>query len=164
VQNVIVRQLAPQVDPEFFMENLNPDWEAQGLVARAYDEIDRKDEARAIWEKHIREGMKRLKASMPEEKLELTALSLHDACTAIEDTDLAIQVLQRGLQRAPQSYLIRHRLAWDLYTAERYEEAADHLKWCASRRPDDDALQEAAALVTKQSLKHARGESRSKSG
>jgi len=155
IQSIIVRQLAAQVEPDFFLKNLNPDWEAQGLIARAYHEIDRDDEARRIWEMHINDGLKRLKSDMPQAQLELTALSLHDACTAIEDRDLAIKVLTRGLKRAPQSYLIRNRLAWDLYAAGRFAEAAEHLKWCASRRPDDQPLQDAAAAALKQSLKTA---------
>lgn len=158
IQSLIVRQLAPQVDPEFFLENLNPDWEAQGTVARAYKEIDRDDEARRIWEMHIQDGITRLKESLPPAELELTVISLHDACVALEDKELAIRILSRGVQRLPQSYQIRYRLAWDLYGAGRYSDAAEHLRWCASRRPDDQPLQDAAAQAIKQGLRHAANE------
>ena len=153
IQSIIVTQLAPQVEPEFFLENLKPDWEAQGMVARAYQELDRVDAARPIWIRHINEGMQRLKTPLPELRLEYAILSMHDACQALEDTDLAIRILNRGLKRVPQSYLIRNRLAWELYSAKRFREAAEHLKWCASRRPNDKGLQMAAAQATKESLK-----------
>lgn len=158
IQSIIVTQLAPQVEPEFFLDNLKPDWEAQGMVARAYQELDRVDAARPIWIRHINEGMQRLKSPLPEQRLEYAILSMHDACQALEDTDLAIRILNRGLKRVPQSYLIRNRLAWELYSAKRYREAAEHLKWCASRRPDDEGLQMAAAQATKESLKAATNE------
>lgn len=153
IQALIVCNLAPQVEPEFFLDNLNPDWEAQGLVARAYQELGKEDEARRMWAMHFDEGMKRLKTDMPQAKLELAVVSIHDACVGLDDKELAIKVLQRGLERVPQSYLIRNRLAWSLYTSERYTEAAELLKWCATRRPDDKSLQQAAAHATKQSLK-----------
>lgn len=155
IQSIIVRQLAAQVDPDFFLDHLNPDWEALGLIARAYQELDRENDARRIWEMHINDGIQRLKSNMPQEKLELTALSLHDACSSLKDRELGIKVLSQGLKRAPQSYLIRNRLAWDLYSVGRYSDAAEHLRWCASRRPDDQPLQEAAEQAMKQSLKTA---------
>ncbi len=164
IQAIIVRQLAPHIDPDFFLDNLKPDWEAQGLIARAYQEIGREDDARPIWKMHIHDGMKRLMATMPQVELEMTAISLHDACTALGEHELAIKVLSRGLQRVPQSFHIRHRLGWGLYSAGRFADAADHLKWCASRRPDDKPLQEAAAMATKQSLKAANRETPSTSG
>lgn len=155
IQNVIVRQLAPQADPQFFLDKLQPDWEGQGVIARAFQEIEREDEARQMWELHIREGQQRLKQSLPEAQLELTYLSLHDACTALKDRDQAIRILNRGVQQLPQSYLIRNRLGWDLYSAGQFTQAADHLRWCATRRPNDKPLQDAAAQATKQSLKTA---------
>lgn len=160
IQSIIVRQLAPQVAPSFFVENLKPDWQARGLIARAYQEIGREDDARPIFEEHITEGLQLLKTNMPPEELEMAVISLHEACTALRDRDMAIKVLSRGLKRAPQSYLIRYRLAWELYGADRFADAAEHLKWCASRHPDDKALQEAAAHATKQGLKTAQQDSR----
>lgn len=163
IQTIIVSQLAPQVEPDFFLKNLNPDWEAQGLIARAYQELDRTDEARPIWIQHINEGMKRLKTDLPEKRLEYTVLSMHDACGALENHDLAIRILKHGLKQVPQSYLVRNRLAWDLYNAQKYHEAAEHLRWCASRRPNDNVLQAAAAQATKESLKTAANDSHDRS-
>jgi O-antigen ligase/tetratricopeptide (TPR) repeat protein len=164
IQSIVVRQLASQVEPEFFLDKLKPDWEAQGLIARAYQEYDRMDEARRMWEMHVDEGMKRLKSATPPPRLEATVLSLHEACVGLEERELATKVLTRGLQLAPQSYAIRNRLAWDLYGNGRYAEAAEHLKWCASRRPDDKPLQSAAAAAVKQSLKTATVDPSEKSG
>jgi len=162
IQNVIVRQLAPQVDPPFFLDKLKPDWEGLGVIARAYQEFERKDEARRVWEMHIRDGLERMNEPLTEPQLELTFLSLHDACTAIEDRDRAIQVLRQGVERMPQSFLIRNRLGWDLYVSERFTEAAEHLQWCATRRPGDKPLQDAAAQATKQSLKTADSRTRAR--
>ena len=155
IQVIVVSQLAVQMEPDFFLKNFSPDWEALGLIARAYQQVGRVDDSRRIWEMQVVEGLKRLKTTLPQGQMELTVVSLHEACVGLGNQDLAERVLQRGLQKAPQSYAIRNRLAWHLYSTGQFAEAAEHLRWCASRRPDDDALQAAAAQATKQSLKTA---------
>lgn len=158
IQTIVVSQLAGQMDPDFFLENLKPDWEALGLLARAYDQVDRKEDALKIWEMQINVGLKRLKSHLTPQQLESTVLLLHEACMGLDNRDLAVKVLHRGLQKMPQSYLIRNRLAWDRYGAGEYAEAAEHLRWCASRHPEDESLQAAAAAATKQALKTAANE------
>lgn len=153
VQVAIIDQLAEQMDPDFFLDTLNADWEAMGLLARAYRKVGRTEDAQRIWESQIGEGLKRLKSDLPPKEFETTVLILYEACAGLDNRDLSSRVLHRGLQRLPQSYLIRNRLGWEMYKVGEYAEAAEHLRWCASREPDNENLRAAAAQATKLSLK-----------
>jgi tetratricopeptide (TPR) repeat protein len=152
IQDQITDMLAEHVTPEFFLESFQPDWSGLRPLAEAFDRAGRTDEARVIWEKCLEDGTNHLKSNLSASERETTALILRDAWFGIKEPDRGILVLMEVQRQLPYSMPIRARLAWDLYAAGRYAEAADHLQWCAARSPNKD-FQQAAAMAIKYRLK-----------
>jgi hypothetical protein len=58
-----------------------------------------------------------------------------------------------AVKRLPQSYTVHYLLSIDLIGADRTADAAEHLKWCTTRRPDDVNLRRAAQAAMTERLK-----------
>jgi predicted Zn-dependent protease len=89
-----------------------------------------------------------------EEDLELMLISVRNACRDLDDIDSAVTVLAYAVKRLPQSYPIRYLYSLDLIASNRAGEAAEHLKWCANRHPDDASLRNMATQAVTERLKH----------
>ncbi len=155
MRELMTRSLAGQVSSDFFLTRLKPDWSALPVVARAFDQVGRSEEAQPVWQKCIEESAARLKSELSPQERQQTYLTMRDAYTALEDPDSAIAVLSRAQHQMPDNLAIRNRLAWDLFSADRFSEAAVHLQWCAARNPADKVLQQAAAKAIKERLRTA---------
>jgi len=157
VRAQITRLLVEHVTSDYFLTNLKPEWSALATLAQAFDQVARKEEAQPVWQKCIDEGLTRLKTKLSAGEREQTFLTIREAYTAIDEPDRAISVLLTGHKQMSNSLAIRTQLAWDLYNAGRYSEAAEHLQSCAARNPDDQALQQAAARAIKERLRTVAG-------
>ena len=155
VRVMMTNLLVGQVTSEFFLSKLKLEWSALPVVARAFDQVGRSEEAQPVWQKCIEEGMAHLKSELTPFERQQAIMAIHDAYTALEDPDRAIAVLSRAQRQMPENMEIRSRLAWDLYSAGRYSEAVEHLQWCAARKPNDKVYQQAAAKATKERLRNA---------
>ena len=153
IRNEVTKILVQHVTSDYFMTNLNPDWLALAHVAQAFDQAGRKGEAKPVWQKCIEGGTTRLKSKLSTSEREQTFLAIREAFTAIDEPDRAISILMTGHKQMSNSLVIRTQLAWDLYKAGRFSEAAEHLQWCSARNPDDKVLQQAAATATKERLR-----------
>ena len=58
-----------------------------------------------------------------------------------DDRQQAFECSRKAYRLNPNDYEIRYNLARRLIEQKQYEEAEDHLKWCARRRPDNQKLQ-----------------------
>ena len=152
-QGIIADLLAGQVTPEFFFEKFNPHGNSIALLARAFTKAGRDEEARQMWLRFVDDGKQRLKTSLSEAEYQSVVLELRAAHLALDEPNEAIRVITRGLKRLPYSFAFRQALGTDLTSEHRFTEAAEHLQWCAARRPDDKTLQQAAARATKERLK-----------
>jgi len=85
--------------------------------------------------------------------LETALISLRNTCRELNDIPAAATVLTYGAKRIPHSYSIRYMLALDLLATERTAEAAEHLKWCSTRRPDDQNLRKVTTLAVAERMK-----------
>lgn len=151
-QGIIADLLASQVTPEFFFEKFNPLGNSIALLARAFTKAGRDEEARQMWLRFVDDGRQRLKTSLSEVEYQSVVLELRAAHLALDEPNEAIRVMTRGLKRLPYNFAFRQALGTDLTSEHRFAEAAEHLQWCAARRPDDKTLQQAAARVTKERL------------
>ena len=84
---------------------------------------------------------------------ESAVLGIHDADLALEEPEASVPLLSQALERLPYSFPIHQALGMTLSSLNEFSESAEHLQWCASRRPDDAALQRATAHAVKERLK-----------
>lgn len=153
IQREISAALAEQVEPDFFLTKLDPDWQALAAIANAYRTAGKEFEAQQMWLMYVGQGADQLKTIQSETEIESTVLQLRHAYHELGDAERAAKILAKGMKRLPYNTALRSALAWDLYRSQRYTEAAEHLQWLAARQPDDEAVQKAAAHATKERLK-----------
>lgn len=154
-QQLIASILAPQVEPQFFQKEFPLDHQALGTVARAYADAGRAQETRQVQRLYVRQAIIDSKEMKSDEELEILLISVRNTCRELDDLETAVQVLTRAAKRLPQSYPVRYLLSLDLIASNRAADAAEHLKWCANRRPDDMSLRNLAAQAVTERLKHA---------
>lgn len=145
--------LAGQVEPEFFQKEFKLDAKALGVVASAFGLAGREYESHQVKRQFVRQAMTEARTMKPDEDLELLLVAARNACVDIEDSRAAVEVMSYAVKRLPQSYTIHYLLSIDLIGADRTADAAEHLKWCTTRRPDDVNLRRAATAAMTEHLK-----------
>ncbi len=153
MRGIIADLLASQVTPEFLLEKLKPSWLSIAFLARAFTKAEREEEARQMWVRFVSDGRQRLKKALTDVEYESTTLELHAAYLILKEPDEAIRLMTHSLKRLPFSFPVRLSLGWDLSAENRFAEAAEHLTWCAARKPDDSGLQQGADRAVKERLK-----------
>lgn len=153
VRDQIINVLAEHVTPEFFVDSFQPEWSSLRPLAEAFVRAGRTEEAGVIWQKCVEGGAEQLRLHPNAAARESVSLTLRDAYFALDEPERAIRVLAAAQRQLPYSLAIRSRLGWDLFTAGRHAEAAEHLQWCAARMPGDQGLQNAASVAIKARLK-----------
>ena len=78
---------------------------------------------------------------------------IRTTCLELGDTVTAVEVLNEGVQRVPNSYPLRYLLGLDLISVDRPAEAADHLQWCSARQPNDPHLRKLMSRAVTERLK-----------
>lgn len=149
--------LAPQMSAADFLTKLEPDWSSLPDIARAFDQSGRKDEGQQIWQKCIDDSPSQSKVAKSRTERDQVLLTLCDAYTALEQQDRALAMLSKAHRQSPDNMQIRIRLAWGLYHAQRFSDAADHFIWLSTRLPGDKSIQDAAAKTTKERMRTAGG-------
>lgn len=145
--------LVAYVSADYFLSHLKPDWKSLRNIAKSFDAAGRNDEARTIWQKVIDESAVAMKSTKLRSDRVQSLLAISDAYVGLEQTDRAIGILAKAHKQDPDNLAIRTQLAWRLYGEQRYSEAAEHLVWLSSRKPDDKSLQNAASKATKERLR-----------
>ena len=152
-REVIANLLAGAATPDFFFENLKPTGKSIAVLAQAFTTAGRTHEARQMWVRFVLEERQRLQGSLSEVEYESAVLGIHDADLALEEPEASVPLLSQALERLPYSFPIHQALGMTLSSLNEFSESAEHLQWCASRRPDDAALQRATAHAVKERLK-----------
>lgn len=152
-QQRIALILAGQVEPEFFQKEFKLDAKALGVIASAFANAGREYEAHNVERQFVRQAMTEARTMKPDEDLELLLIAARNACVDIKDTRAAVEVMTYAVKRLPQSYTVHYLLSIDLIAADKTADAAEHLKWCATRRPDDANLRRAATAAVTERLK-----------
>jgi len=152
-REVIANLLAGAATPDFFFENLKPTGKSIAVLAQAFTTAGRTHEARQMWVRFVLEERQRLQGSLSEMEYESVVLGIHDADLALEEPEASVPLLSQALERLPYSFPIHQALGMTLSSLNEFSESAEHLQWCASRRPDDAALQRATAHAVKERLK-----------
>jgi tetratricopeptide (TPR) repeat protein len=154
-QKRVAELLAADRDGEFFRQTFDPDWQALSLICDAFRTYDRTDELHALLQ-HSAAAAAAFAREQPDEQQAAPAwLVARDAWNELQQPQRAIQLLQEAVQQHPHSFAIRSALGKDLYHAERFAEAATHLRWASSRKPEDQYLKSLAGLAVRAALQTA---------
>lgn len=145
LRNQMTELLTAQVDPDFFLNKLDADWQSLGFVVTAYEKSGRTDDAQTVRRIFIERGLQKLKQPLSNEEIESILTPLNEAYLAQADAERAIRLLMKFEKRMPDNFRIRYLLGSDLYNQHRIVEAAEFLEWCASREPEDRWLQQVAS-------------------
>lgn len=156
-QERIALILAGQVEPDFFLKEFTLDSKALQITAAAFGNAGRERETRQMQRLFIHKAMEEAKTMETNEDLEQMLIDVRNACRELDDIPAAANVLLYGVKRLPQSYSIHYMLSLDLIGANRTADAAEHLKWCASRRPDDMNLRKMTQYAVTERLKQKPG-------
>jgi O-antigen ligase len=153
MQERIATVLAGQMSPDFFEQEFHPEWKSLEVIGRAFAGAGRLPEAQQVQRLFVTKGLARTKGMTSDEELEATLIAVRNTCHELGDINAAVNVMTRAVKRLPHSYSIRYMLGLDLVSANRPADAAEHLKWCASRQPNDASLQRLAGLAVTERLK-----------
>jgi len=138
---------------EFIQQTFNPDWEAQARICESFRAVGREDELEVMLRYYANSAVKFARQQSEEDLAAPAWLAARTALTELEQPERAIAVLREAAKRHPHCLQVRTALGVDLFHQEQYEEAANHLRWAAGRKPDDDALQNIAKQAIRASLK-----------
>lgn len=155
VRRKITGLLAPQMSATDFLAKLEPEWSSLPEIARAFDQSGRKEEGQQVWQQCLDDSPSQSKVAKSRTDRDQVLLTLCDAYTALGESDRALAMLAKAHRQSPDNIQIRLRLAWGLYRAQRYTDAADHFLWLSSRLPGDKSVQDAAARTTKERMRTA---------
>ena len=157
VRDKIIKLLVPAVTAQFMLENFAPDEEALPVIAGYYRGLNRFNDLRLIL------------LANADKAIELANAEGVPAHTAIEHwmtaqrcySELGNQVkvrycLESAIEVDPGDYNPRLAYGHWLYSIKQYSEAADHLVWCAKRRPSDVKITTLAEYVRKKSLQQTK--------
>ena len=153
MQERIAGILANQMSLEQFQEEFQPGSKGLEVIAQAFKNAGRLDEAEQTQRLFIDEGLKHAKSLTSDDELEATLIAVRNACVELGDIDSAVNVLSYAVERLPHNYSIHYMLGLDLMTAERIPEASEHLQWCSSRQPGDVNLRKLTSRAVIERLK-----------
>lgn len=141
-QERIIYQLAGQMPASTYLEEFRPDWKALVAIRRRY--LPKNDPADL---QAIADYAKRL-AEQPAED----PRSIRRRCKAwllasrieqeLEHPEEGVRCAELAMATLPKDYAARWCVASAYMAADRHEDAAPHLRWCLSRKPNDKSVAE----------------------
>ena len=140
LQNGIVTVLAPQLPASFLIQHLQPNLDAMRLICTQYEAAGRPDQARLAEQAYVaRLEQEAGRQSGPASaQLWRQAYIVHGT---LGDPQRALACVRKSVDQAPHDFTLRHRLATALCAQQQYDEAYEHLLWCAQRKPHDALVQ-----------------------
>ena len=145
--------LAAQMTLEYFQTEFHPDWKGLEVIGHAFTKAGREDEAQQTKRLLITTGIERARSLESDDEFEAMIMIIRNTCLELGDTVTAVEVLNEGVQRAPNNYTLHYLLGLDLISVDRPAEAADHLQWCSARQPNDPHLRKLMSRAVTERLK-----------
>jgi lipopolysaccharide biosynthesis regulator YciM len=155
-QEFIMQMLAPNVPAQYFVETFAPDRDALVRMIKQFRSLNKAEDFKYLVSRYAQSSVELAKQSNGGEAL--TAwLDAQRAFDDLNDPERAQACLQNALKVDPTSYEAHHAAGKWFYQHQQFAAAAEHLSWCAERRPRDQELQALAAEASKQRLTGASG-------
>ncbi len=152
-QQEIINLLAPIFSAQQFRDAFEPDTQALVRLMDGYSRTGNGEEQRQVAQEVARRWSDEAEATDGEQasRLWCQICSLYQD---LGDENRASKAAERAVEANPSSFAARSRLGAWLMEHEEFARAREHLVWCAHRRPDDAALQQQAAMATRESLRN----------
>ena len=149
----IIRQLAPNVAAQFFLNYFDPDWDALHVIGNHYRGLKRTFDLESILRAHAQESIRLAKedGQDSEQTMQYWMAAYRDYAE-IDDQVRVRQALEGAIEADPNAYFPREAYGKWLYDKQLFAEAADHLMWCAQRKPNDKRIASFAEYVRKRAL------------
>ncbi|MDB4614649.1 O-antigen ligase family protein, partial [bacterium] len=164
VRDKIVQLLTPVVAAPVMLDTFKPDVAGLELIAGYYRGLNRQADLRIVLDSYATRSRELATQDDIEAEEAVEHLMAAQRCYAEMGDLLKVrQCLEAAIEVDPGAY--NPRLAYGnwLFGIKRYSEAAEHLIWCAKRRPNDDRITTLAAYVRKVSMQQTRSSAFSES-
>ncbi|NUQ62878.1 MAG: O-antigen ligase family protein [Pirellulales bacterium] len=157
----IIEWLAGRAPPEarqeeirFLLEFFRPDFEGLRLLEGRYAQVALPEELGPLYQYYAPIAKAEAEKAEPLNSTwaALAWLKAQDLYANLGDLPQAIACSERAFRAAPNEYQVRYKLGAFLQKYEQFELAERHFQWCASRKPDDVALQNRLTEVVKRRI------------
>jgi len=150
-QRLLIDELAGEVPVDIFFKEFNPDWEALRYLKDRYSEIQSPDDYAVVLRRFAEAGVERAQQLKGSDAIErwVSAKRTYDE---LGEPETGLVCMQRAIKSFPTSYRIRYMLAQSHFRLGQFGDAAKHLKWCATRQPDNQDLQTLLERATNEHL------------
>lgn len=148
----LLENLSVTVDADFFFEHLKPTWEHLLLIRDRYRKLERLDQVAVLEERIAELAVERAASQSGREAAESLRVA-GDAFLKIERPDRARECFVRAVEVDGNAFEARLFLGKFLLEQKDYVAAAEHLQWCARRKPRDSRVKRLAEEATKSSLR-----------
>lgn len=139
--------LAGTVEAEFFLTHFDPEWDHLLALRTQYERLQRIDQVAVLQERIAEEAESRAAARKGREAAEAWRVA-GDAWFSIEQPERARDCLTHAVQADENAFEARLFLGKFLLEQQDYDAAADHLQWCARRKPRDSRIKKLAEAAT----------------
>jgi tetratricopeptide (TPR) repeat protein len=150
----IVEATSESLSATFLLENFDFDWKALEELKQHYQTLDNAEQLRIVLTAHARGSIDRGRSESGR-KAAPYWLAACDSMELLERSDLAERCLVKAHRAAPHSFDVRYQYGKWLLQRERFAEAAEHLSWCARRRPNDTNVIRVAESAVKAKIQYA---------
>ena len=153
----IVKLLTPAVSAQTMLETFEPDAAGMELIAGYYRGLNRQQDLRIVLNAYALEARRLSADDTQDSETRVEHLMTAQRCYSELGDHLNVrQCLEDAIKVDESAY--NPRLAYGnwLYSIQRYGEAAEHLIWCAKRRPSDVKVTTLAAYVRKKSMQQTK--------
>ena len=143
----LLESLAGSVDAEFFLTRFEPEWEHLLALRAHYERLQRVDQVAILQQRIAEEAESRAAMRKGREAAEAWRLA-GDAWLSIEQPDRARDCLIHAVEADENAFDARLFLGKFLLEQQDYDTAAEHLQWCARRKPRDSRIKKLAEAAT----------------
>ncbi len=147
----LIAMLAPLVPPQFFVEAFSPDWFGLNRIRAAYMTVGKPAELNEITQILADSSVERAQAQGGEDSVKAWLLA-YDCYAHLGQLEQVRITLDAALERFPNHFELHNQYGRWLYSQQEYAAAAEHLSWCAKRRPGNESLQKFSERATKLAL------------
>lgn len=144
--------LCGSVDAEFFLSNFEPEWDHLLALRTQYERLQRVDQVAILQEQIAEAAEARAEERKGREAAEAWRIA-GDAWLKIEQPDRARDCLIHAVEADENAFEARLFLGKFLLEQQDFATAAEHLQWCARRKPRDSRIKKLAEEATANRLR-----------